>query len=92
MSHPAINIATEAAYAAGEMMRRSLKNLDSVPVAKKARHDYVCEVDRACEAAIVKEIMRFQFNFRYPKFHSWTPTSLFRTNSHLYILFKFNFE
>ena len=59
MSHPAINIATEAAYAAGEMMRRSLKNLDSVPVAKKARHDYVCEVDRACEAAIVKEIMRF---------------------------------
>ncbi len=59
MPHPAINIATEAAHAAGEIMRRSLRRLDSVPVARKARHDYVSEVDRACEAAIVKEIRRF---------------------------------
>jgi len=40
-------------------MRRGLRRLDSVPVARKARHDYVSEVDRACEAAIVKEIRRF---------------------------------
>jgi myo-inositol-1(or 4)-monophosphatase len=59
MPHPTINIATEAAYAAGEIMRRSMRNLESVPVARKARHDYVSEVDRACEAAIVKEIRRF---------------------------------
>lgn len=59
MPHPAINIATEAAYAAGEIMRRRLRNLDSVPVSAKARHDYVSEVDQACEAAIVKEIRRF---------------------------------
>ncbi|MEM1413221.1 MAG: inositol monophosphatase family protein [Pseudomonadota bacterium] len=59
MPHPAINIATEAAHAAGEIMRRSLRRLDTVPVARKARHDYVSEVDRACEAAIVKEIRRF---------------------------------
>ena len=59
MPHPAINIATEAAHAAGEIMRRSLQRLDTVPVARKARHDYVSDVDRACEAAIVKEIHRF---------------------------------
>ncbi len=59
MPHPAINIATEAAHAAGEIMRRRLRNLESVPVARKARHDYVSEVDQACEAAIVKEIHRF---------------------------------
>lgn len=59
MPHPAINVATEAAFAAGEIMRRGLRRLDSVPVARKARHDYVSEVDRACEAAIVKEIRRF---------------------------------
>ena len=59
MPHPAINIATEAAHAAGEIMRRSMRRLDSVPVARKARHDYVSEVDQACEAAIVKEIRRF---------------------------------
>ncbi len=40
-------------------MRRSLRNLETVPVARKARHDYTSEVDRACEAAIVKEISRF---------------------------------
>lgn len=59
MPHPAINIATEAAYTAGEIMRRSLRNLDTVPVARKARHDYTSEVDQACEAAIVNKISRF---------------------------------
>ncbi len=40
-------------------MRRRLRNLDSVPVAAKARHDYVSEVDKACEAAIVQAIKRY---------------------------------
>ena len=60
MTHPVVNIATEAAHEAGEIMRRSLRNLDSVPVARKARHDYTSEVDKACEAAIVNHIKRFQ--------------------------------
>lgn len=59
MAHPAINVATEAAHAAGELMRRSMRNLDTVPVAKKARHDYVSEVDQACEDVIVKEIRKY---------------------------------
>jgi myo-inositol-1(or 4)-monophosphatase len=59
MAHPVVNIATEAAMQAGEIMRRELVNLDRIPVARKARHDYVSEVDRACEAAIVRQIQRF---------------------------------
>jgi len=59
MSHPVLNVAVEAAHAAGAIMRRQLQHVDSIPVERKARHDYVSEVDRACEAQIVKEISRF---------------------------------
>jgi myo-inositol-1(or 4)-monophosphatase len=59
MSHPAVNIATKAAHLAGDMMRRQLQHVDAIPVARKARHDYVSEVDKACEAEIVREISRF---------------------------------
>ena len=59
MSHPAVNVAVKAAHQAGEIMRRQLQHVDSIPVAKKARHDYVSEVDQACEAEIVREISRF---------------------------------
>ncbi len=59
MSHPAINVAVQAAHNAGEIMRRQLHRVDSIPVALKARHDYVSEVDKACEAEIVREISRF---------------------------------
>ena len=40
-------------------MRRQLQRVDAVPVERTARHDYVSEVDRACEAEIVREIKRF---------------------------------
>jgi len=40
-------------------MRQHLHHVDAVPVARKARHDYVSEVDRACEAEIVREISRY---------------------------------
>ncbi len=59
MTHPALNIATQAAHKAGELMRRELRKLESVPVTRKARNDYVSGVDRACEATIVNEIRRF---------------------------------
>jgi myo-inositol-1(or 4)-monophosphatase len=58
MNQPAVNIAVRAARRAGELMRRELLRVDSIPVARKARHDYVSEVDRACEAEIVREIKR----------------------------------
>lgn len=59
MSQAVLNVAVSAAYAAGEMMRRRFGQVGSIPVARKARHDYVSEVDHACEAAIVREISRY---------------------------------
>ena len=59
MSHPVLNVAVEAAHAAASIMRRQLQHVDAIPVERKARHDYVSEVDRACEAEIVREIRRF---------------------------------
>ena len=59
MSHAVVNVAVEAAEAAGELMRRHLHKVDAIPVDRKARHDYVSEVDRACEAEIVRQIKRY---------------------------------
>lgn len=59
MAHSVINIAVGAAHAAGELMRRQFQKVGSIPVQRKARHDYVSEVDRACEAEIVREIRRY---------------------------------
>jgi myo-inositol-1(or 4)-monophosphatase len=59
MTHSVVNIAIGAAHAAGEIMRRRFQQVDAIPIIKKARHDYVSEVDHACEAEIVREIKRF---------------------------------
>ncbi len=57
--HPVLNVAVEAAHAAAQIMRRQLQHVDAIPVDRKARHDYVSEVDRACEAEIVREIRKY---------------------------------
>ena len=59
MTHPVLNVAVEAAHAAASIMRRQIQRVEAIPVERKARHDYVSEVDRACEAEIVREIRRF---------------------------------
>jgi myo-inositol-1(or 4)-monophosphatase len=59
MTHPVLNVAIEAAHAAGNIMRRQMQHVDAIPVERKARHDYVSEVDKACEAEIVREISRY---------------------------------
>jgi len=59
MPHPIVNIATSAAHLAGDLMRRELHKVESIPVTRKARHDYVTEIDKACEAQIVREIRRY---------------------------------
>jgi myo-inositol-1(or 4)-monophosphatase len=45
-----MNVAIAAAEKAGEIMRRQQQHIGSIPVTRKARHDYVSDVDRACEA------------------------------------------
>lgn len=57
--HPVLNVAVEAAHAAANIMRRQMQHVDAIPFERKARHDYVTEVDKACEAEIVREIKRF---------------------------------
>ncbi len=59
MAHPVLNIAIAAAQVAGDIMRRELPRVSSIPVTRKARHDYVSEIDKTCEAEIVREIKRF---------------------------------
>jgi myo-inositol-1(or 4)-monophosphatase len=59
MTHPVLNVAMDAAHAAGAIMRRQMQHVDAIPIERKARHDYVSEVDRACEAEIVREISRY---------------------------------
>ncbi len=57
MSTPMLNIALKAARAACTIMNRASDNLSSLEVHKKAHHDYVSEVDMACERTII-EILR----------------------------------
>ena len=57
--HPVINVATDAAHAASSIMRRQMQHVDAIPFERKARHDYVSEVDKACEEEIVRQIRRY---------------------------------
>jgi len=56
--NPYINIASEAARQAGGLMLKFRQRLESIPVERKARHDYVSEVDRACEQTIRDYILK----------------------------------
>lgn len=55
--HPTLNIAIKAARRAGQIINRASLDLSQVKVATKQQSDYVTEVDRAAEAAII-EILR----------------------------------
>jgi myo-inositol-1(or 4)-monophosphatase len=51
--HPMLNIAIKAARAAGSIINRAALDLEVVQVGKKGPNDFVSEVDRAAEAAII---------------------------------------
>jgi myo-inositol-1(or 4)-monophosphatase len=51
--HPQLNVAVRAARAAGRVITRASLDLGAVKVASKARNDFVTEVDRAAEDAII---------------------------------------
>lgn len=56
--HPLLNIAIRAARRAGEIIVRSMVRLESLDVTAKGRNDFVSEVDRAAERAIIEDIRR----------------------------------
>jgi len=54
--HPMLNIAVKAARRAGGIINRATRNLDIVAVKEKAVNDFVTEVDREAEQAIVRTL------------------------------------
>jgi len=54
--HPMLTIATRAANAAGDIIYRSLDRLDNIKVGVKGENDFVSEVDRKAEEAIISTI------------------------------------
>ena len=56
--HPTTNIAVRAARQAGSVIMRSFGRLDSLTVSEKRVNDYVSEVDRNAEQAIIEVVRR----------------------------------
>jgi myo-inositol-1(or 4)-monophosphatase len=54
--HPALNIAVKAARRAGQVINRASNDLDLIKVASKQPNDFVTEVDKAAEAAIIETL------------------------------------
>jgi myo-inositol-1(or 4)-monophosphatase len=53
---PMLNIAVRAARSAGRIAMRFYERTDALKVSSKGHHDFVSEVDRACETAIIQEL------------------------------------
>ena len=51
--HPALNIAVKAARRAGQIINRASQDVDSLTITAKQQSDFVTEVDKAAEAAII---------------------------------------
>ena len=60
--HPMLNVAVKAARRAANVIQRASLNLDSIRVENKKHNDFVSEVDRAAEQAIIDVILE-----AYPK-------------------------
>ncbi len=55
--HPMLNIAVKAARRAGAIINRATQDLDLLTVQHKGQHDYVSEVDKMAEQAIVETLL-----------------------------------
>jgi myo-inositol-1(or 4)-monophosphatase len=51
--HPAVNIAVKAARRAGAIINRAARDVDTLAVTRKRHNDFVTEVDKAAEAAVI---------------------------------------
>ncbi|MGF6482176.1 inositol monophosphatase family protein [Paraburkholderia sp. JPY419] len=54
--HPMLNIAVKAARRAAQIINRASLDLDLIQVSKKQHNDFVTEVDKASEAAIIETL------------------------------------
>ena len=55
--HPMLNMAIKAARAAGAIINRAALDIESVRVSQKQVNDYVTEVDKAAEQAIIETLL-----------------------------------
>ena len=55
--HPMLNTAVKAARRAASIVTRASNNLDVIKVERKQQNDFVSEVDRAAEQAIIETIL-----------------------------------
>jgi len=55
--HPMLNIAVKAARRAGSLINRATQDLDLLTVQRKGKHDYVTEVDKMAEQAIIETLL-----------------------------------
>ena len=56
--HPTVNIAVRAARAAGDIILRYHNQIDLLTIENKSENDFVSEVDKSAEIAIIKEIKK----------------------------------
>ena len=56
--HPMLNIAIKAARAAGSIINRASLDLDLLTISSKAPNDFVTEVDKAAENAIIEVLLQ----------------------------------
>lgn len=56
--HPMLNVAVRAAREAGKIINRASLDIDLLRVAQKAANDFVTEVDRAAEQAIIDTLLK----------------------------------
>lgn len=61
--HPVINIAVKAARRAGQIINRASNDIESLKVSSKQPNDFVTEVDRAAEAAIIEVLQEAYPNY-----------------------------
>ena len=61
--HPTLNIAIKAARRAGQIINRASNDLDLLKVTAKQPNDFVTEVDKAAEAAIIEILMEAYPNY-----------------------------
>jgi myo-inositol-1(or 4)-monophosphatase len=56
--HALLNVAVMAAHRGGDILIRNLNKLDTIKVELKGRNDFVSEVDRAAERAVIDTIVK----------------------------------
>ncbi|HEX5806157.1 MAG TPA: inositol monophosphatase family protein [Macromonas sp.] len=68
--HPMLNVAIKAARAAGAIINRAALDVESVRIAAKQTNDFVTEVDKAAEDAIIETLLQ-----AYPDHGIWAEES-----------------